>query len=97
MNENGEVREMQYLSDEEKAVVNAMRKGAKIRVHIHKMKAVEEVDDIMNLFSRFEAIDSSISEEKIKGRYGGRRYISFSKHFKKLEVNCFLDLDEKNG
>lgn len=93
MSENGEVHDMQYLSDEEKAVINAMRKDAKVRVHMHNMKTLEEVDEIMDLFSRFEAIESSISEDTIKGRYGGQRYLSFSKRFEKLEVNCFLDVN----
>lgn len=84
------------LSKKEKAVIEAMRKGATVKVLLHKTKSVHEVDEIMNLFSRIEVVDSYISEEQVKGKFGGRRYIIFNKRFKKLEVSCFMNLDEKN-
>ncbi|WP_407372356.1 hypothetical protein [Carnobacterium sp.] len=42
------------LTAEEKAVVEAMRLGAKVDVTFHQLKGIEEVDERMNLFSEFE-------------------------------------------
>ena len=48
---NGKTYEMQYLTDEETAVINSMRRGARISVFFHGLETLAEADELMALFA----------------------------------------------
>ena len=48
---NGKTYEMQYLTDEEKAVINAMRQGGQVDIYFFGLDSLDEVEDRMELFS----------------------------------------------
>jgi hypothetical protein len=83
-----EITEM-WLTNEEKAVVEAMRKGADVQITLSRAKDVEEVDSVMNLFSGMDIKSSWINQNTLSD---GAKYISFVKFFKNIRVSCFIDL-----
>lgn len=80
----------QLLTDEEVAVVKAMRLGAKIDVNLHGLKELSEVDEIMDLFAEFKRTGSSWIKEKDSKATGN--YISFFKNMDKMTVACYMDI-----
>ena len=59
---NGKTYEMQYLTDEETAVINAMRRGARISVDFHGNETLGQVDELMTLFAGIEMTRTSIHD-----------------------------------
>ena len=57
---NGKTYEMQYLTDEEKAVINAMRRGARISVAFHGIETLAKADELMTLFAGIGSDDKWI-------------------------------------
>lgn len=54
MDENGSVQEMQYLTEREKAVVNAMRKGAMVEICHFEFQTFDELEEMAKLFDGIE-------------------------------------------
>lgn len=80
----------QLLTDEEVAVVKAMRLGANIDVNLHRIKELSEVDEIMDLFAEFKRTGSSWIKEKDSKATGN--YILFFKNMDKMTVACYMDI-----
>lgn len=80
------------ITDEELAVVEAMRAGAEIDVIFHGLTEIDQVDGRMNLFSAFPKDGFSWIEEKDLDGY--HNYISFVKQMKGIDVACFLDIEK---
>lgn len=78
-----------WLTNEQKAVVDAMEAGAKVDVILHNAKELSEVDEVMNLFKEFETKTSWIKEKKL---LNSESYISFSKELENVSIGCFMDL-----
>lgn len=78
------------LTNEEVAVVKAMRLGADVDVNLHGLKELSEVDEIMDLFAEFKRTGSSWIKEKDSKITGN--YISFLKDMDKMTIACFLDI-----
>lgn len=78
------------LTDEEKAVVEAMRLGARIDISFFQLTELDEVDKRMNLFIDIEKSGMSWIDER-KHKTAGS-YISFYKGMNKIKVTCFMDI-----
>lgn len=78
------------LTDEETAVVKAMRKGADVAVNFHNLNEINEVDERMDLFGEISGLGLRWIEER--ERESGSNYITFYKKMKKISVACFLEL-----
>lgn len=78
------------VTDEDLAVVKAMRLGANIDVNLHGLKELSEVDEIMELFAEFKRTGSSWIKEKDSKVNGN--YISFFKNMDKINVACYMDI-----
>lgn len=85
----------QLVTDEELAVVKAMRLGAKIDVNLHGLKELSEVDEIMDLFVEFKRTGSSWIKEKDSKITGN--YISFYKGMDKMTVACYMDIKKSHS
>lgn len=81
-----------FITDEELAVVEAMRSGAKIDVVFHDLTEINQVDGRMNLFSAFPKDGFSWIEEKDLD--GHHNYISFVKQMKGIDVACFMNIEK---
>ena len=81
---NGKTYEMQYLTDKETAVVNAMRRGAKISVDFHGTETLEQADELMTLFSGLETHHKWIHD------LGGAGSIGISHWHGNVHANYFI-------
>ncbi len=81
---NGKTYEMQYLTDEEAAVINAMRRGAKVTADFHGLQELEEADELMTLFNGLENYGKWIYELKSVDSIG------ISHWHERLHVNYFV-------
>lgn len=87
---NGVTHTEYMLTDEEKAVVEAMRLGAEINVSFYSLKELKEVDERIELFAGIKKENFNwIKEFK---HNSGKNYISFHKGMKKLSAICYLDI-----
>ena len=57
-----ELNGSKYLTNEEMAVINAMRRGAKICVDFHGLRELDEADALMELFSGIEMTSKYIHD-----------------------------------
>lgn len=81
---NGKTYEMQYLTDEETAVINAMRRGAKISCDFHGLQELEDADELMNLFNGLETCGKWIHD------LSGAGSVGISHWHDRLHVNYFV-------
>ena len=85
---NGKTYEMQYLTDEETAVVNAMRMGAKVDVVFYKTDGLEQLDERMDIFSKFEA-ERFYVHDLINSRS-----VAFTKQMKTIGLAVYVQVDK---
>ena len=85
---DGKTYEMQYLTDEETAVINAMRKGAKVDVMFYKTESLEQLDERMDIFSEFEAERSYIHD------LNASRSVAFTKQMKTIGLAVYVQADK---
>lgn len=78
------------LTDEELAVVQAMRLGANIDINFHQLTEINEVDERMDLFAGIKRTGSSWISEKNHTVIGD--YISFLKDMDKMTVACYMEI-----
>lgn len=83
------------ITDEELAVVEAMRLGADLDISFHFLEEIDQVDQRMNLFADFPKNDFSWIEEK--NQKSGQNYISFFKQMEKINVACYLDIEKSHS
>lgn len=75
------------LTDEEKAVVKAMRLGGNVEINFYHLKELEEVDEVVNLFKAFnQERFMSMTFEMKSGK------IAFLNNFNHFEISCYLDI-----
>lgn len=89
-NLNGIKYSYQLITDEELAVIKAMRKSADIAINFHQLNEIDEVDERMNFFKEIKKNGFSWIEEN--ERTDSSKYISFCKNMNKLSVSCFLEI-----
>ena len=79
------------LTDEELAVVKAMRDGAEIAVYFQNLQELDEVDERMEIFKQWKPENKNYSWIKENSTLIGD-YITFHKGIKDISVACFLDI-----
>ena len=88
---NGKTYEMQYLSDEEAAVINAMRMGAKVDIYFFKLDNLDEVEERMSLFGKLEHRNKrAISLESEKTRSAA--FMEF--YEEPVSATCYVRMDK---
>lgn len=91
-NVNGINYTSMMITEEEKAVVEAMRRGARVDVSFHKLKHLIQVDERMDLFAHVPNDGFSwIREVQLDS---DNHYISFRKQMGKLDLSCYLDIEK---
>lgn len=80
------------ITDEELAVVEAMRLGANVDVSFHSLKELIQVDERMNLFAAIPKNGFSWIAEK--QMFNDLNYISFHKQMGKLSATSYLDIEK---
>ena len=85
---NGKTYEMQYLTDEETAVINAMRMGGKVDVVFYKTESLEQLDERMDIFSEFEAERYYIHD------LSNSRSVAFTKQMKTIGLAVYVQADK---
>ena len=81
-----------FITDEELAVVEAMRLGADVDINFHNLEELDQVDEGVNLFADFPKEGRSWIHDKKDSI--GYSYISFFKQMGKINVACYLDIEE---
>lgn len=81
-----------FITDEELAVVEAMRAGADVDVSFHRLKELIQVDERMDLFADIPKGGFSWIEEK--QMFNDLSYISFHKQMGKLSATSYLDIEK---
>lgn len=81
-----------FITDEELAVVEAMRTGADVDVSFHRLKELIQVDERMDLFADIPKDGFSWIEEK--QMFNDLSYISFHKQMGKLSATSYLDIEK---
>lgn len=76
------------ITDEELAVVKAMRLGADVDINFHNLEELNQVDEGMNLFADFPKEGCSWIHDKKDSN--GDNYISFFKQMNKVQVACYM-------
>ena len=77
-----------HLTDEEMAVVEAMRMGAKVDVVFYKTESLEQLDERMDIFSEFEAERSYIHD------LNASRSVAFTKQMKTIGLAVYVQADK---
>ena len=77
-----------HLTDEEMAVVEAMRKGAKVDVMFYKTESLERLDERMDIFSEFEAERFYVYD------LVNSRSVAFTKQMKTISLAVYVQADE---
>ena len=77
-----------HLTDEEMAVVEAMRMGAKVDVMFYKTESLEQLDERMDIFSEFEAERSYIHD------LNASRSVAFTKQMKTIGLAVYVQSDK---
>lgn len=77
-----------HLTDEEMAVVEAMRMGAKIDVIFYKTESLEQLDERMDIFSEFEA-ERFYVHDLINSRS-----VAFTKQMKTIGLAVYVQVDK---
>lgn len=85
---NGKTYEMQYLTDEETAVINAMRMGAKVDVMFYKTDNLEQLDERMDIFSEFEAERFYVHD------LVNSRSVAFTKQMETIGLAVYVQADK---
>ena len=85
---NGSNYTEKYLTDEEMAVVEAMRMGAKIDVIFYRTESLEQLDERMDIFSEFEAERSYIHD------LNASRSVAFTKQMKTIGLAVYVQADK---
>ena len=85
---NGKTYEMQYLTDEETAVINAMRLGAKVDVVFYKTESLEQLDERMDIFSELEAERFYVHD------LVNSRSVAFTKQMKTISLAVYVQADK---
>lgn len=88
---NGKTYEMQYLTDEETAVINAMRMGAKVDVMFYKTESLEQLDERMDIFSEFEAERFYVHD------LVNSRSVAFTKQMKTISLAVYVQADKQKN
>ena len=86
---NSKTYEMQYLTREEKAVVDAMRMGADIQVRFAALETYQEVDEA---FSCFDAIEAKQSMNIYDVNFYLAPFVAFDRNFDNLTVLASLKI-----
>ena len=81
---NGKTYEMQYLEPQEVAVINAMRRGARISVDFHGNETLAEADELMELFAGIE------TNRKFIHDLPGAGSIAISHWHDRVSVNYYI-------
>ena len=84
---NSKTYEMQYLTREEKAVVDAMRMGADIQVRFAALETYQEVDEA---FSCFDAIEAKQSMNIYDVNFYLAPFVAFDRNFNGITVLASL-------
>lgn len=82
---NGKTYEMQYLTDEETAVINAMRKGGKVEVHFFNSTTEAADEHALSLITLAEYDVREITTEL------GTTFVSHDIHIGKHTIYHFVD------
>lgn len=77
-----------HLNDEEMAVVEAMRMGAKIDVIFYKTESLEQLDERMDIFSEFEAERFYVHD------LSNSRSVAFTKQMKTIGLAVYVQADK---
>lgn len=77
-----------HLTDEEMAVVEAMRMGAKVDVMFYKTDSLEQLDERMDIFSKFEA-ERFYVHDLINSRS-----VAFTKQMKTIGLAVYVQADK---
>lgn len=80
-----------YLTDEEKAVVEAMRKGAKVDVMFYKTESLEQLDERIDIFSEFEAERFYVHD------LVNSRSVAFTKQMKTISLAVYVQADKQKN
>ena len=83
------------ITDEELAVVKAMRLGADVNVSFHRLKDLAQVDERMDLFAGIPKDGFSWIMEREDS--DGNQYISFNKQMNDVEVTCYMDTKKSHS
>lgn len=82
------------ITDEELAVVEAIRVGADVSVSFHRLDQLIQVDERMDLFAEIPKSGFSWIREVQRDFDSAHDYITFHKQMGKLNVSCYLDIEK---
>ena len=82
---NGKTYEMQYLTDEETAVINAMRKGGKVEVNFFRSDEKKAKEHVAELSRIAETTVRELTTEC------GDKFDSYEIHIGKHTIYHFID------
>lgn len=77
-----------HLTDEEMAVIEAMRMGAKVDVIFYRTESLEQLDERMDIFSEFEA-ERFYVHDLINSRS-----VAFTKQMKTIGLAVYVQVDK---
>lgn len=80
-----------HLTDEETAVINAIRKGAKVDVMFYKTESLEQLDEIMDIFSEFEAERFYVYD------LINSRSVAFTKQMETISLAVYVQADKQKN
>lgn len=83
INIDGEKYYQATISEKEKAVIDLMRKGAKVSLYMFDLEELQDVDDAFNLFKNFNHVMNIVTDSE--------ENVFFSKLLKnKVDVTCAI-------
>ena len=86
-----ELNGSKYLTNEEMAVVKAMRKGAEVDVIFYKTESLEQLDERMDIFSEFEA-ERFYAYDLVYSRS-----VAFTKQMKTISLAVYVQVDKQKN